>query len=193
MIKNNKYTVLRDSDFGAVFSFTQNKLILILTILCSSVFMLGAFAGAKMNSIIEAYKNNDQNITVNYFDQRGLDEFSEENLIKFMKSINMKFPEIVLAQAKLESGNFTSEVFLNNNNLFGMKVAKRRITTHKGSELNHAKYDSWQDSVLDYALWQATYASKFKTEDEYYNYLNQCYSETGEYVNLLKKVKDSGK
>ena len=115
-------------------------------------------------------------------------DFTEEKLIEYIDELNIKFPHIVLAQARLESGNFKSKIFKENNNLFGMKEAKQRISTNKGTNLGHAKYDSWKECVLDYALYQATYLSKFKTEEQYYSYLADNYAANGRYVKLLKEI-----
>ena len=115
-------------------------------------------------------------------------DFTEEKLIEYVKELNIKFPHIVLAQARLESGNFKSNIFKENNNLFGMKEAKQRISTNKGTNLGHAKYESWKECVLDYALYQATYLSKFKTEKQYYSYLADNYAANGRYVKLLKDI-----
>ncbi len=115
-------------------------------------------------------------------------DFTEEKLIEYVKELNIKFPHIVLAQARLESGNFKSNIFKENNNLFGMKEAKQRISTNKGTNLGHAKYESWKECVLDYALYQATYLSKFKTEEQYYSYLADNYAANGRYVTLLKDI-----
>ena len=115
-------------------------------------------------------------------------DFTEEKLIEYVKELNIKFPHIVLAQARLESGNFKSNIFKENNNLFGMKEAKQRISTNKGTNLGHAKYESWKECVLDYALYQATYLSKFKTEEQYYSYLADNYAANGRYVKLLKDI-----
>lgn len=115
-------------------------------------------------------------------------DFTEEKLIEYIDELNIKFPHIVLAQARLESGNFKSKIFKENNNLFGMKEAKQRISTNKGTNLGHAKYDSWKECVLDYALYQATYLSKFKTEEQYYSYLADNYAANGRYVKLLKDI-----
>jgi len=115
-------------------------------------------------------------------------DFTEEKLIEYIDELNIKFPHIVLAQARLESGNFKSKIFKENNNLFGMKEAKQRISTNKGTNLGHAKYDSWKECVLDYALYQATYLSKFKTEEQYYSYLADNYAENGRYIKLIKKI-----
>lgn len=51
-------------------------------------------------------------------------EFTKDKLIEKIKKLNFRFPHIVYAQAILESGNFTSQVFKENNNMFGMREAK---------------------------------------------------------------------
>lgn len=118
-------------------------------------------------------------------------EFNELKLIAKLKELNVKFPYIVLAQAKLETGNFTSKIFKENNNLFGMREAKQRITTAQGTENNHAYYHSWQESVLDYAFYQCRYLSSISTEAQYFNYLKQSYAEDTSYVNRLQTIIDS--
>ena len=65
-------------------------------------------------------------------------KFNEDKLIDKLKELNVNFPYIALAQAKLETGNYTSKIFRESNNLFGMKEAKSRITTAKGTQFNHA-------------------------------------------------------
>ena len=115
-------------------------------------------------------------------------EFSEDKLIAKLKELNVKFPYIVLAQSKLETGNFTSKIFRENNNLFGMREAKQRITTAQGTENNHAYYHSWQESVLDYAFYQCRYLSGISTEAQYFNYLKQSYAEDTSYVNRLQTI-----
>ncbi len=115
-------------------------------------------------------------------------EFNEGKLIAKLKELNVKFPYIVLAQAKLETGNFSSKIFKENNNLFGMREAKQRITTAQGTENNHAYYHSWQESVLDYAFYQCRYLSNISTEAQYFDYLKQSYAEDTSYVNRLQTI-----
>jgi hypothetical protein len=115
-------------------------------------------------------------------------EFSEEKLDAYLKEINIKFPDIVKAQATLETGYFKSEMFIVNHNLFGMKVAKLRPTTALGENLGHAFYDNWKQSVLDYAFYQAAYLRQIKTDDEYLAYLELNYAEDPNYINKLKKL-----
>jgi uncharacterized FlgJ-related protein len=115
-------------------------------------------------------------------------KFSEERLKQFLLELNIRFPHIVLAQAKLESGSFKSKMFRENNNFFGMKVARRRPTTNKGEQYGHAFFDSWRDCVLDYAFYQAAYLSDIKTESQYFAYLGANYAEDPTYVEKLKKI-----
>ena len=140
-------------------------------------------------------KNNDilslptfeSNITVVNINDT-LNDFSEEKLIELLLSLNVKFPHIVLAQAKLESGHYSSKIYKENHNLFGMKEAVVRIHTSKGTQFSHAYYDNWRESVYDYAFYQSSYLSTLKTEEEYYVYLDKSYAEADNYVKLLKSI-----
>lgn len=123
-----------------------------------------------------------------YIVVREYNTFSQEKLIEQIKDLNFKFPHIILAQSYQETGHFTSEIFKSNNNLFGMKQAQKRVNLAKGTRNNHAFYDSWQDSVKDYALFNATYLSDIKTEGEYFEYLRQNYAEDPNYVERLKVI-----
>ena len=53
--------------------------------------------------------------------------FSEVELIGLMEDLDIKFPHIVLAQAQIESGTYTSGIFRSNHNLFGLKEAQNPI------------------------------------------------------------------
>ena len=119
---------------------------------------------------------------------REYNEFSETKLIEKITELNFKYPYIILAQAKLESGNFKSTIFLENNNMFGMKEAKLRSNLAKGTNRGHAYYESWQESVIDYALYYSTYLSDIRTEGEYFEYLRQNYAEDKSYVQRLKAL-----
>ena len=122
-----------------------------------------------------------------YLDQKY---FSEENLIKALKSKNINKPHIVLAQAKLETKHFTSPIFKENHNLFGMKEAKRRPTTNLGIKRGHAYYDNWESSVEDYGYYQAYQGlAKIESDEAYYNLLNQRgYAQDPNYIIKVKKL-----
>lgn len=115
-------------------------------------------------------------------------QFSEKKLINAIKELNFQFPYIVYAQAILESNRFSSTLFKENNNLFGMKLPTQRINIASGSNNDYAYYNKWNDSVIDYAFYCATYLSSLKTEEDYFNYLSQSYAEDKEYINKLKLI-----
>ena len=124
---------------------------------------------------------------------RENNQFSEEKLIKKVDELNFRFPHIILAQSMQETGEYTSKIFKENNNLFGMKQAYQRANLAAGTNRSHAYYDNWEDSVIDYALYYSTYLYKLKTEKEYYEYLRQNYAEDTEYVNRLKTIVQNNK
>lgn len=114
-------------------------------------------------------------------------EFSKKELKKYIKHLNLKHPDIVYAQAVLESGNFNSYIFKNNNNIFGMKEAQVRNNTARGSVNGHAYYSNWRQSVIDYALFQSTYMRKLNRE-EYFRYLDRNYARDPNYSKKLKQI-----
>ena len=57
---------------------------------------------------------------------------------------------IIVAQAKHETGNFTSDICWENYNYFGMKQAKKRKTTAIGTNRGHAVYTDFENCVIDY-------------------------------------------
>jgi uncharacterized FlgJ-related protein len=162
-------------------STTHRKLIAALTFSVALSLVLGFFVSTRAD--IKHLTPEERLIVIN-----GNNNFSEEKLIEKIKSLNFKFPNIVLAQAKLESGNFNSAIFLENHNMFGMKEAKLRANLAKGTNRSHAFYDTWEDSVLDYALYYSTYLCNIKTESEYFDYLQQSYAEDPTYVRRLKEI-----
>ena len=115
-------------------------------------------------------------------------QFNEENLRKEIKRLNLRFGDIIVAQYKLETGSGTSEVFKENNNLFGMKQARLRPSTALGENLNRAYYNNWKESVQDYAFWQVYMAKDIRNEDEYYQLLDEIYAEGDNYSQKLKQL-----
>ena len=114
--------------------------------------------------------------------------FSEDALIELLKNCNIKYPHIVLAQAKLESNNFKSKIFKQNNNMFGMRKARQRITTAETEKSTYAYYRDWVDSVHDYAMYQSSVMSNVPNESEYFNKLGERYAEDTLYISKLKNI-----
>jgi flagellum-specific peptidoglycan hydrolase FlgJ len=86
-------------------------------------------------------------------------DFSEELLKECIYYERIQHPNVVLKQAQLETGYYTSELFWVANNVFGMRLPEVRKTTAVGIYDHHARYDHWTDSVKDYKLFQDWYMS----------------------------------
>ena len=114
--------------------------------------------------------------------------FSATNMLKLMDEVGILYPDIVMAQARIETGHFTSKVFRENNNLFGMRLAKQRNTTAVGEQNNHASYTSWRQSVIDYKLWQDMVLTKVKSRRAYLKYLSENYAQDKKYIHKLKQM-----
>lgn len=101
----------------------------------------------------------------------------------------LEFPDIVFAQAVLESGGFTSRVSKENNNIFGMRRPTKRPTTSVGASHGYSVYESWRESIEDYRLFQEMLFSKHKfTRSSYLEYLDKYYSTTKGYKNRVLRI-----
>jgi hypothetical protein len=162
-------------------NFTSGFSVVISTIIL--VFICGTFYGKhkKIESLTDYEK---EMLVINVTENDG---FSESEFVNVLKMHEIRFPHIVLAQAKLETGNFKSPIFIENHNLFGMKEALSRYTTSEGTESNHAYYRTWRESVYDYGIYQDKYLKNVKSDDEYYAML-KSYAEASDYVEKLKNM-----
>ena len=118
--------------------------------------------------------------------QAEKNKFNEDKLVEELKRLNIKFPHIVMAQYIIETGHWKSKIFRENHNLFGMKQANVRINTASGTQHNHAYYETWMESIYDYAFYSCRYLAGIKTESEYYAYLSSSYAADPNYVKVLK-------
>ena len=114
--------------------------------------------------------------------------FSEQNVYRQLIKLGIAYPDVVLAQAKIETGNFTSKIFRENNNMFGMKLPERRQTTAVGESRNHAKYTNWIQSIKDYKLWQDQMIHKAPTKRAYLAYLKRNYAQDKNYIKKIKQI-----
>ena len=113
--------------------------------------------------------------------------FTREALIEEIKCHGFKYPDLILAQAVLESGHFKSNVFRQNNNLFGMRQPRKRYTLCKGSNLNHGVYENWKVSVEDRMIYDTLYL-KDMTRTQYLKFLDNVYCKNGYYSRTLEKI-----
>lgn len=108
-------------------------------------------------------------------EMQGKLPFTEKNLAQELKKQGVMYPDVALAQSMLETGYFKSNIFLDNNNLFGMKHPRQRQTLSKGPNRGHASFDNWQDSVKDYKMWQDYNKLSNLSKDQYITKLNRIY------------------
>lgn len=114
-------------------------------------------------------------------------EFTEEVFIWYLEQQDVLFRDIIVSQARLETGNYTSIIFLRNNNLFGMKHPRIRPTVSTRVQFGHATYPHWTDSVDDYVLWYKYHIHML--DSCYYEFLKEVgYSEDKKYIPKLKHI-----
>lgn len=98
----------------------------------------------------------------------------EHGLWLVMDYYDIQYPEIVYAQAIIESGHFRSRRCIEDNNIFGLK--------RNG---HYMRFDHWTESVMAYKL---MVQSKYKGGD-YYEFLERLgYAESEDYIDLLKLI-----
>jgi uncharacterized FlgJ-related protein len=160
----------------------QINITAVLVLACIVMFTVSAYKTPKTEEIkvIE--------VQTKYVKVNSDNEFTEDKLYTFIESLNIRFPHIVMAQAVIETGSFTSKMFKAHNNLFGMKCPKSRPTTNVGKGGSYAKFENWKQSVIDYALFQAAYMSKIRTEADYFSYISRNYAQDSTYIEKVKKI-----
>ena len=95
-----------------------------------------------------------------------------EQVAKELVRQGVPHAQIVLAQARHETGNFKSRLCRENKNLFGIK--------HNGK---YAKYNNWRESIKDY---KERISSRYKGGD-YYAFLKKIgYAQDPNYLKKLK-------
>lgn len=119
----------------------------------------------------------------------SVDSINHHWLYSEIKDQGILFPEIVFAQGVLESGHFKSDLFRNNNNLFGMRRPKSRKTTATGKRKGYAVYSSWIESIQDYKLWQDSLPKKYKSSKKtYLRYIESTYCECRHYTSQVNHI-----
>ena len=99
---------------------------------------------------------------------------TDQQVYNELKKYNIKHPHIVLAQAKLETGNYKSKLCRVHGNLFGLNSRK-----------GYRRYNHWTESVKAY---KKLIQSRYKGGD-YYAFLTKIrYAKDQNYIRKLKKI-----
>jgi len=136
-----------DRDKIAQRSFEVICIAILITIGCSMVSL-------KHDTPLIEYKEIRKDIPIVVSDT-----FSTALLKKEIKKNNIKFPDTVYAQARLETGNFTSKYFKERNNLFGFRARN-----------GYMYFRDWKESVVFYARWQKKY---YRSGEDYFEFLTR--------------------
>ena len=125
--------------------------------------------------------------------QKGPLPFNEKNLSAELTKQGVSFPDVAMAQARLETGHFKSDVFKENNNLFGMKRAVHRTTLGQGNPGEYVYFKSIEESIIDYKLYQMQFVHEINSEEMYIKRICQSYSSNDNYEKLLLSVLESAR
>ncbi len=113
-------------------------------------------------------------------------ELNWHNIEREIARLDIREPDILLLQIRLETANLASRFCRECNNLTGMKKAVKRKTTAIGRDKTGAAiYDNWQDSLRDYEIWQ----NEFYKGGEYLMFLSRVYATDPYYLSKLKRLK----
>ena len=101
----------------------------------------------------------------------------EEGIDEALQYYNIEHPTIVKAQAILETGNFTSNLCIKNNNLFGLYDSKNK---------RYYSYKHWWESIEAY---KKLIQRKYNNSKYYYIFLEDIkYAKDKDYINKLKEI-----
>lgn len=101
----------------------------------------------------------------------------EEGLMEALKYYDILFPDIVYAQAILETGYFKSSICVKNNNLFGLYNSKKK---------EYYKFNHWSESVVAY---KSKIQNRYYLPEDYYIFLKRInYAEDSLYIDKLKQI-----
>lgn len=101
----------------------------------------------------------------------------EEGLIEALDYYGIQYPQIVYAQALLETGHFKSKLCTQYNNLFGLYNSRIR---------SYYRFDNWWDSVIAY---RDKVQYKYKGNIDYYTFLVKLpYATDPNYIRKIKQL-----
>lgn len=156
-------------------TFTTRGFYFLLGCIITSFVMYFIMKPAPVKVIIEQTPNDTFQIKKDSsFKELSYLPLTEENLKKEIERNGIQHPQIVLAQAKLESGLGKSKVYKRTNNLFGLK-----------GKNGYRSFEHWSHSVQAY---KKLVQSKYNGGDYYKFLTNLPYASDPQYVDRLKEL-----
>lgn len=173
----------------------RNNILSVLLIIVSALLILSNILNINYrkanDKLFQQVLKDEQILTleysIGYWFINEPEPINDSILYQFLLDNNAWYPDILLKQAKLESGNYTSNIYNQTNNLYGMKKVGRRQTTQLKDTYNgYGCYSNWCESVLDRMLWDVFRFNNIKpTKEEYLKALEQ-YAEDNNYISKLQ-------
>lgn len=170
----------------------EDKSIFYITVLLTSSFIVVLLVMfTQSNKIIDATKVS---IVVpdGFYSDIQYDSInnpiSDEILYNYLTTMRVPHADIIVAQAHLESQNFTSNLFKRQNNFLGMKIPRQRISTTGQGKGEYKDYANWQECTTDYIFWMHHHQAHKLNRNEYFNLLGKIYAEDPEYAEKLKGI-----
>ena len=100
---------------------------------------------------------------------------SEENIRFVMDSLGVHHQDIVIKQARLETGHYTSSLCRKGHNLFGLK--------HRGG---YYRFEHWSESVKTY---RDKIQARYRVGENYYAFLKRIrYATSPTYVQKVQRM-----
>lgn len=107
-------------------------------------------------------------------------ELNDSILYLALLHYEIKHPKAVLAQAKLESGNYTSKHCRVNNNFLGL---------YNSSKGRYYRFKHWSDCIQAY---KDKVEYKLRDGEDYYIFLKRIgYAENPNYTNQVKQIENN--
>lgn len=107
-------------------------------------------------------------------------DLTKENFFTVCRILEIKHPDVVYAQARLESGNFTSSHYRNRNNFLGIYDSKRK---------RYMSFDHWTDCLVAYRD-KVQYRYKRNSDrEDYLRWLVETgYAQDPNYISKVRKM-----
>jgi flagellum-specific peptidoglycan hydrolase FlgJ len=110
-----------------------------------------------------------------------------DSIFAIIDTMGFDYPKVIKAQVILETGNFSSRVYKQNNNLFGMRLPKSRMTTATSSNYGYAVYPDLISSIEDRLIYDTLYFKNLNRK-QYLNKLDRIYAADPNYIQHLEKI-----
>ena len=195
---NNLLEDISEKEYKAILYKKKKNIYTLLTIIIMLIlFILILIAYVSKHDVSKTENNTDilsEKTLEHYIGEAILypsDEINDSILECYLLEVGAWYPDILLAQAKIESGTYTSNVFKAANNLYGMRTVNSRFHCQTGRYNSYGHYDSWKLSVIDRILWDLFIFDSIKPDRNQYLRALRNYAEAQNYIETIEKVINS--